>query len=227
LPSGEPHPICAPSPGALRRTVTSLAQLPNGPLNEYAFQYLVPGTNTTVTFQGGGGGSPLSNVNYPLNATFSITNGGAITFTGITGLGANISISTPGFIPFGSQTLTLSTLADTAPGAVVLINSGVGQGWSQGLVMSDGTNWLLGGALYPAATRAVGGPVGYVAPGTSPDPTNYLLDGASANSTKTWFSGPGGQSFYGAALSTLGALGGGLIAVEKSANAGPWFVVSA
>ncbi len=116
--------------------------------------------------------------------------------------------------------MSLTTLADTSPGALVLINSGIGAGWTQGNVVSDGANVNLLGTNYPVSTRAVAGLNGYAPPAALPDATPYALEGQSSSGAVTWFTG-GGVTFYGGSLSTLASVTGQVL-VESVPNAGPW-----
>ncbi len=201
--------------GSVQGPFTSSLFSPNLPVWTLA----ITGTPTTLSFQ---------NTTFPLGATFTIpplAPRAPYTATGLPA-GANVYSYVDGYfgppvsVPLGSMTLTLATLADAVPGATVLFNSGIGQGWTAGVITTDGTTINSGGSVYPSTARAVAGLVGYSTPTTTPDPNTYAL--AVAANGEAWFTG-GGLTFYGGSVSTLASVSG-LVAIETVPSVGPWVV---
>jgi hypothetical protein len=56
----------------------------------------------------------------------------------------------------------------------VLFNSGIGQGWTAGVITSAGSTINAGATVYPSSTRAVSGLIGYSI-ATVRDPNTYTL----------------------------------------------------
>jgi len=204
--------------GAVQGPITSVAQTPNGPLNEFLFVYVVPGTDITLVFQGGGP-SPNPLNTFPLNATFTIASGG--TSIAITGAPASPALLFASFSSSGTTTtLNLDTLASTVAGDQLLASTGVGLGWSLATVANDSTNVVTPGwtsPTLPATTRAVAGFTGYT--GTGNDSTTYVIAGRSFDGAKVWWAPTGGlaQFYTTSSLSTLGAASGQTL-VEVVAN---------
>lgn len=119
----------------------------------------------------------------------------------------------------GAVTLTLSSLVKTIVGSAVLIQSGLGQGWTLGQVISDGVTLLIPGYATPLAltARAAVGLAGFQ---TLTNATAaYALQGASSDATTNWFIG-NGQTFTAGAMATLAGVSAGQQCVyEQTANA--------
>ena len=201
--------------------VATARTFPNGPLNAAFFVYPVPGTSSSLCF---------TDVNFALNASLNVAPDGTTTSSGMPSANAAY-VSTPASAVFPTSiTLTLDTLSSTIAGVSVLIQTGAGAGWTSGLVVSDGTSQFAGGLSLPTTARAAV-PLGYLQP-TGVDATVYAIAGRSGDATHIFYATAGVLAFASLALTTLGAITTGSLAVVETAptspqsDAGGWRVLT-
>lgn len=119
-----------------------------------------------------------------------------------------------------------TTLASVLPGATVWINSGIGGGWTRGVVISDGTVFqygALGASTLPTGTPAYTGVTGASLPtpaaspvaGLSSTTSSYTLAGTASDGTPYFIDGNGNVLTASNSATTLGAVSAGTAAMVQ------------